>query len=95
MALGFIGALILFAISTALQVALRPRIKRPRAPDLEFPKADEGIPIPIGYGRFAVAPNIVWWGDALKGGPADNPGGAIRFYFANMIGTLCMGPDEV
>jgi hypothetical protein len=91
-AFNLLGALIVLALSTGLNLLLRPRIKRPKGPTIEFPQADEGVPIPIGYGTFAVAPNIVYW----KAGDQISFTNGTTGYTANMVGTLCLGPmDEL
>jgi hypothetical protein len=91
-AFNLLGALLILALSTGLNLLLRPRIKRPKGPTIEFPQADEGVPIPIGYGTFAVAPNIVYW----KAGSQVSFTNGTTGYTANMVGTLCLGPmDEI
>jgi hypothetical protein len=92
MALGFLGALAILALSTGLNLLLKPRVKRPRSPALELPRAEEGVPIPLAYGTVPIAPNVVYW----KAGPQVSFTNGTTGYTVVMVGTLCMGPvDEL
>lgn len=59
----FIIALVLVAISYMLQ----PRPKTPTpdaAADLESPKAEAGVPLPVIFGTITMkSPNCLWYGD--------------------------------
>jgi hypothetical protein len=65
-----------------------------------------GRAIPVGWGQFAVAPNLIWYGNfsykkTTQGGKGlgigGGKGGATAYnYSASIIGALCEGPiDEV
>lgn len=61
--------LFLFAASFFLSVLLAPKPNledaRPgKMGDIRFPRADEGAPIPLVFGRVRIrAPNVLWYGD--------------------------------
>lgn len=79
--------------TTILNALLTPKVKRGTAPDLEFPDAEEGKPVPILYGTQAVSPNIISVGDI---GFDDDQSNGGKFYKGLMVGSLCLGAiDEI
>lgn len=58
--------LILFLVSTAIAILLRPEVKTevPAVEDMEDPTADAGRPIPVVFGTMTVnGLNVLWFGD--------------------------------
>lgn len=92
MAVTLLGQVALLVGSEIFKRLLKPHTKRTPAPDLEFPRADEGAPIPIVYGLQAVSPIITAVGDVKKDDGDDN----VVLYESLTTGHLCLGPiDEI
>lgn len=83
-------ALIYVAI-TAVTFLLRPRPPRRAIEKFQRPRVEEGETIPVGFGCFDLAPNIVWFGDQKEVLEQDD---TVTKYYAKMLGMLCHGPID-
>lgn len=65
--MSFFGQLLIFAITTLLQMALAPKPPKPKPhtlADFEAPVAQEGHPVPVVFGEVLISgANVVWYGD--------------------------------
>lgn len=96
--------LVAILVATTVVMALlapRPPNARPSAlGEFQFPTAEEGRVIPVGFGTFKVAgPNVTWYGD-LKTVPIKVRSGLFSKttigyeYWIGMQLSLCHGPVE-
>ncbi|MEN9856853.1 MAG: hypothetical protein RLZZ157_1979, partial [Pseudomonadota bacterium] len=98
---GFIGALVGSAIDNAAASALTPaRIMPSRLAGLKVQTSQEGTPIPIVYGRFRVAGQIIWASKFKESSTQRRVGGkggqrvVERSYSISFAIGLCEGPIE-
>lgn len=58
---------VIFAILSAISILTAPKAPKPVAPSVgvvEATTAEEGMPIPVVFGKVIVQnPNVVWYGD--------------------------------
>lgn len=63
----FLVALVVVSFAASLLLMPKPKVENARASsldDLSFPRATEGDPLPLGFGKFRVkGPNTLWVGD--------------------------------
>lgn len=73
-------------LSAVLSYLTRPRPKAGKPGDFTVPTAQEGDPVPVGYGTFQVAPLTVWFGNIVK-----SKFSTFWRYAADMHMVLCWG----
>ncbi len=58
-------AVVMSALSYAIQAATAPKPEAPKAGQLDIPTAEVGRPVPVPFGTNIIKQsNVVWFGDA-------------------------------